>query len=316
MITPHPLAAPPSAASPSSGVLPRLRALRAANPRARLVLAIDYDGTLTPIVADPAAAHLAPAVRETLLALAALPDVHVVISSGRARAALDGLTGGLPESPPSSAFHGLGFSTSHGFVIEGAFGSLDKAAAAEPSIAAAAAQLAHALRDGGAALAGATLERAPGLLTVHYRNAADASAERSLEHLVAAAATAHKLARRPAKCAFELRASPADGPWHKGAALEWILERLVEAGGPPTAVLTIGDDHTDEDMFVAAAAAAESGACAEGWAVRVVGNGEERATAAAFALDDPAAVARLLEGVLGEMARGGTGEDGRAVAAL
>jgi hypothetical protein len=72
MIKPHPLAAPPSAASPSSGVLPRLRALRAAHPRARLVLAIDYDGTLTPIVADPAAARLAPAVRATLLALAAL----------------------------------------------------------------------------------------------------------------------------------------------------------------------------------------------------------------------------------------------------
>ena len=42
-----------------------------------LVLLLDYDGTLTPIVARPELALLAPDTRRLLAQLAALPRVHV-----------------------------------------------------------------------------------------------------------------------------------------------------------------------------------------------------------------------------------------------
>jgi trehalose-phosphatase len=46
-------------------------------------LCLDYDGTLTPIVADPAAAHLSPTLRQVLAALACHLRYRVGIVSGR-----------------------------------------------------------------------------------------------------------------------------------------------------------------------------------------------------------------------------------------
>ncbi|MBU4399118.1 MAG: trehalose-phosphatase, partial [Planctomycetes bacterium] len=48
-----------------------------------LVLLLDYDGTLTPIVARPELAILASDTRRLLAQLAALPRVHVGVVSGR-----------------------------------------------------------------------------------------------------------------------------------------------------------------------------------------------------------------------------------------
>lgn len=49
----------------------------------KLVLLFDYDGTLTPIVEHPWQAQLAPSTRELLSELAAQPNVHVGVFSGR-----------------------------------------------------------------------------------------------------------------------------------------------------------------------------------------------------------------------------------------
>src|SRR5260370_27102349 len=55
---------------------------------AALSFFLDFDGTLAPIVNDPADAWLAPAVRSSLAALAARDDTLVAVVSGRAVADL------------------------------------------------------------------------------------------------------------------------------------------------------------------------------------------------------------------------------------
>ena len=50
-------------------------------------LLLDYDGTLTPIVTDPATANLSPAMQQILTALVHHPRYQVAMVSGRALAA-------------------------------------------------------------------------------------------------------------------------------------------------------------------------------------------------------------------------------------
>jgi Trehalose-phosphatase len=56
------------------------------NATTHLFVGLDYDGTLTPIVNNPAEASLSPAVREVLAKLAQLSNTTVAIVTGRALA--------------------------------------------------------------------------------------------------------------------------------------------------------------------------------------------------------------------------------------
>ena len=49
----------------------------------RLLLLLDFDGTLSPLAETPAAAKLPPRVRRLLVRLVSLPGVHVAVISGR-----------------------------------------------------------------------------------------------------------------------------------------------------------------------------------------------------------------------------------------
>src|SRR3954465_12065043 len=63
---------------------PDLRqALEAFVTRDRVLLALDFDGTLAPIVEDPEAAEPLPLAAEAIEALVALPRTHVAVISGR-----------------------------------------------------------------------------------------------------------------------------------------------------------------------------------------------------------------------------------------
>ena len=64
------------------------RALDAAATTPRLLLVSDFDGTLAPIVNDPADARALPVAADALIALAAVPATTVALVSGRALAVL------------------------------------------------------------------------------------------------------------------------------------------------------------------------------------------------------------------------------------
>src|SRR5579862_2684837 len=69
----------------NSNSFPAMRELEDEVKNASHVLfALDYDGTLTPTIEDPAQAVLSAPTRDTLAALAARKDIDVIVVSGRA----------------------------------------------------------------------------------------------------------------------------------------------------------------------------------------------------------------------------------------
>jgi trehalose-phosphatase len=78
------VSAPPLDQSPDPALDPALdRAVEAFARRDRVLLALDFDGTIAPLVADPSAAEPLPLAAEAIAALVALPRTHVAVISGR-----------------------------------------------------------------------------------------------------------------------------------------------------------------------------------------------------------------------------------------
>jgi trehalose 6-phosphate phosphatase len=242
----------------------------------RVAVFLDYDGTLTPIVDDPADALLPPATREALERLAASRPVAVI--SGRDLDDVRAMVG-LP---------GIWYAGSHGFDIAGPSGERhQKAADLLPALDAAEAQL----HDGVASVQGARVERKRFAIAVHYRQV-DESRVPEIEEVVDRTAAVHpELRKTGGKKVFELR--PAI-PWDKGRALGFLLETLG-LDGPDVLPIYIGDDETDEDAFRAVGD--------RGLAFVVRGEDDDRPTVARYSLADTADVAALLA-TLAETAEG------------
>jgi trehalose 6-phosphate phosphatase len=199
---------------------PSARAALATLARDRALLAFDFDGTLAPIVDEPARAQLRPDTR-ALLRVAALLYPCVVVS-GRSRADLAPRLAGVPL---------VAWVGNHG--AEAGFGPVDRSP--RKAVLGWRAALAARLGD----LAGVEIEDKGLSIAVHYRRAADPdAAERAIR------AAAEEL---PGARVFGglrvVNAVPADAPT-KGDAIAELLER----SGCRTA-LYVGDDVTDEDAF-------------------------------------------------------------------
>jgi len=196
-----------------------------------LALFLDYDGTLAPIVDDPADAILSEAMRSTLARLAARWPVAVI--SGRDREDVEQRVG----------LEDLIYAGNHGFdiVARGRQKSLPQAEAAVPEVASAEQQLRRSL----AGIPGAIVERKRFSVAAHYRSVADPTAVEAVARAVDRARAATGLRRRSGKQVLELEPPVA---WHKGRAVEWIR---ATAGLDDHALIYIGDDLTDEDAFAA-----------------------------------------------------------------
>ena len=232
-------------------------------------LFLDYDGTLTPIVAHPSEAVLPAATREVLIELSQRCAVAVI--SGR----------DLEDVRRHIGIEGIFYAGSHGFQVawpDGRRSENEEATRLLPALDV----TERALGAGVAAVPGAWVERKRFAIAVHYRQVADADVP-ALERIVERVAEGSPgLYRSGGKRVFELR---PDVDWHKGAVVTSLLEQLGLAdGGLP---IYIGDDLTDEDGF---RAVAETGI-----GIVVGAPGE---TAARYALADPAEVALFLDALL------------------
>jgi trehalose 6-phosphate phosphatase len=213
--------------------LERVPAWRAAwEESGALVLLLDFDGTLAPIVAHPELAEIPPGTRAALAALMAVPGVEVAVVSGR----------GLADVRERAAIPGIAYAGNHGMEIEGA--GLHRihpgAAAARPLLEAVAAALEPAL----AAVPGAFVEDKGLTLSVHYR-LADPAREGEVRKAVHAAADGQpELRVTEGKKVLEVRPRVE---WDKGRAVLFLLENLRPPERAP--VLYLGDDRTDEDAF-------------------------------------------------------------------
>ena len=256
--------APSLLPSALAGVTDFARQLQSKRP----FLFLDYDGTLTPIVARPDLAVLAPSVRSTLKAL--VDRWPVAIVSGRDRADVQRLVD----------IDNLIYAGSHGFDIRGP----DLCSEQGDSFLADLDSIEQELRQTVTPYDGALLERKRYSLAVHVRGLSP-NATVGVEAVVDAALSRRaRLRKGTGKMVFELLPRL---DWNKGKAVLHILETLRPATGGVLPIY-IGDDRTDEDAFVALA----------GSGLRILVAESPRKTAANYTLRDPAEVNRFLRCLL------------------
>ena len=232
-------------------------------------LFLDYDGTLSPIVTDPAAARLVDGAAEALDLVAGLCPVAIL--SGRDLADVRGRV----------ATPGIWYAGSHGFELtapDGTYHCNDAAAEFVPILERAATELDRSLAE----VPGVRIEHKRFAVAVHYREVA---AEQVKEIVSATRQLGTQLGLRVTggRMLVELR---PDLDWDKGTTLAWIRERIDPSGS--LLPIYIGDDLTDEDAFDAVQF--------DGVGI-VVGHDEDgdRKTAANFSLQGPDQVREFIE---------------------
>ncbi|HEY8431103.1 MAG TPA: trehalose-phosphatase [Sandaracinaceae bacterium] len=205
----------------------------AALPRP-LLIALDVDGTLAPIVPDPASARVPDEVVAALRKIAAVPGVAVAIVTGRDAAQLARMV------ELESAFRAV----EHGRAVlapgEDESGEIDAAARARLERFRAIAAARFVPR-------GARIEEKRGAIVVHVRELAerDEDESRAILREAARAAADAGLFAREGRQVLEAQLAPAD----KGAALLEIARRTGAAS-----VVYAGDDRTDEPAIALASA--------------------------------------------------------------
>jgi trehalose 6-phosphate phosphatase len=202
--------------------------------------ALDFDGTLSPIVADPAQARALPAAVPALRRLSGVLGTLAVITGRPAAVAVD--LGGFDQVP--------------GLIVLGQYG-LERWVDGQltvppppPGVAAARAELPALLADAGAP-DGVQTEDKGLAVAVHTRQAADPQA--TLDRLrgpLAGLADRHGLTVEPGRLVIELRPPGTD----KGTALKNLVSERKSR-----AVMFCGDDLGDVAAFGAVRALRGSG---------------------------------------------------------
>jgi trehalose 6-phosphate phosphatase len=240
----------------------------------------DFDGTLSDIVENPDSARLVAGAADALTSLTA--QCPVAILSGR----------DLADVRQRIGLPGIWYAGSHGFELIGPDGTHHEnaeAAASIPVLARAAAELADQL----AHIPGVVVEHKRFGVAVHYRNAAR-------DRVGEAAAAVRSVGQRTAlrvttgREVIELR---PDVDWDKGKTLRWVLDHIRDEEQPgPLLPIYLGDDITDEDAFDAIHD--------DGIAILVRHSDDgDRATAANYALDNPARAREFTDRLARQLAR-------------
>ena len=205
-----------------------LGALRAAPKR---LLLLDYDGTLVPFAAMPELAFPDDELRTLLAGLAEDPGNRVHVISGRSRGSLDAWLGDLP----------IGLHAEHGFWSRWPGEAWASSLPAPPdALVEVDAIIAEVVRR----TPGSFVERKGASLVWHYRMSEPILAARRLDELRRRIAQMlpDSLELLDGNKVLEVRMRGAD----KRAVAQRICTR---DGGPEVAILALGDDRTDEDMF-------------------------------------------------------------------
>ena len=198
-----------------------------------LVLLLDVDGTLAPIVAHPALAQVPDATRRIIASLVTRPGVIVILVSGRAAHDAKRMVG--VERVWAVGNHGAEVIDPSGNTTVDS----EVSRYAEPM-----ARTAQTLEPLAGAITGVILENKTWTLSVHYR-AADERVVPRLRGIVNGVAASNGLVVTEGKMVLEIRPPVAVD---KGSAISRLLEDLGGFGNDGS-VLFAGDDVTDEDAF-------------------------------------------------------------------
>ena len=250
-----------------------------------ILLLLDYDGTLTPIVERPELANLSEANRQLLKALARKNNFTVGIISGRA----------LEDLKNKVGISNVIYAGNHGLEIEGPGIRFVNPLAEEfkPILRIMHYVLSEALRT----IKGVWVENKEFSLSVHYRmvNKKRTREVKSIfERMVGGIQAAGKVKITSGKKVFEVRPGIA---WDKGNAIKMLMKKYGK-GGRKSGLLPIyiGDDQTDEDGFKVI----EN--YERGLSILVGKQGSH--SAARYFLESPAEVATFLSLLLDQAQRG------------
>ncbi|VEG56550.1 trehalose 6-phosphatase [Mycolicibacterium aurum] len=247
------------------------------------VVLLDFDGTISTIVNDPATAELLPQAAEVITDLAARCPVAVL--SGRS----------LDDVRARVGISAVWYGGNHGVELaspDGAVHQNPHAVAASQELRAVLPELESRL----ATVAGVCIEDKHFAIAVHYRNVA-ADDVGTVVAAVRAIGHSRRLRVTQGRMVLDLR---SEIDWDKGRAVNWILNRID--GSDLILPIFIGDDSTDEDAFDALR---HTGI---GIAVRQ-GVSDNRRSAARFSLADPEAVCAFLTRLTGQLREQGDEED-------
>lgn len=236
-----------------------------------LLVLLDYDGTLTPIVDRPADAELAPATRDVLRSLAQRHKTSVAMLSGRA----------VEDLQARVRADELIYSGNHGLEIRGPGYYFIRSAPSDMQgkLLELANDLSRRLRH----IPGAFVEDKRLTLSVHYRMVPGSLTD-ELRKVVSLAMAENGYCFRltSGNNVYEIRPNV---DWNKGSAASWIMNSL--GLNDKTLTVYLGDDTTDEDAFAV---------LPDGVNIRV---GNAHATTASYFVEGPEDVCRFLQWLVG-----------------
>ncbi|ELZ31091.1 trehalose-phosphatase [Halogeometricum pallidum JCM 14848] len=236
--------------------------------REELLLCVDFDGTLSPVVEDPDSATMLPENRAALEALQSHPDVTVAVVSGRE----------LSDVRSRVGLTGVTYAGNHGLELrtEGTTKVHPVAKERKSDVERLSAELRGTFEE----VRGVHVEDKGQTLTVHHRRAADAHAERARRTVARLVGEfgGETLTVSGDEEIIEVRPSI---DWDKGSIVSSLLHDRVSC-----LPVFVGDSRTDEAGFRAVER--------DGVGIRV-GEPDDRATAATEFVSDPAETAALLE---------------------
>jgi trehalose 6-phosphate phosphatase len=200
---------------------------------------LDYDGTLTPIVARPGMARLSQKQREILLELSQQRNVRIGVISGRT----------LEDVKKCVGIPGIIYAGNHGLELE-----RSKTKRVHP----AAIAFRHVIRTliprlelAYAFLPEILIENKTFSVSVHFRQLSEDRIEFAKMILLRETGdllSKSKIVLAEGKKVWEIR-PPTE--WNKGRTVLWLLGNLSGHGQRAALPVYIGDDVTDEDAFKA-----------------------------------------------------------------
>ncbi|XP_055389081.1 uncharacterized protein LOC129618339 [Condylostylus longicornis] len=273
----------------------------------RIFMFLDYDGTLTPIISNPAEAILSERIRKILYGLAHSDQVTVGVVTGRALRSIKGFI----QITATEKLKFL-YAASHGFHIEAAGQQLHHKVGARfiPALREAALEISEVLGY----IPGVALEDNEFAVSVHYRweintacvvarwlcfrNVPPEYCAEIENHIDTILARYPTLRKTKGKMVFELRINLS---WDKGRAVMWCLQAMqVDMKDPDVRLIYIGDDLTDEDAFTVIRCQDSDkhlGILVSDNDVKTQSVSNSRQTAASFFVKDTDEVANFLEDV-------------------
>lgn len=206
----------------------------------QVVIFLDYDGTLSPIVENPDQAYMAPEMREAVKNVAKYFPTAIV--SGRCRAKVYNFVR-LSE---------LYYAGSHGMDIKGPSsrkhqkGNQNVLCQPAKEFLPMMTEVHEILLEKIKGIPGASVENNKFCLSVHFRCVEEENWGDLADRVKGVLKDYPKLRLTQGRKVLEIRPTIK---WDKGKAIEFLLESLGYANSKDVLPIYIGDDRTDEDAF-------------------------------------------------------------------